>query len=162
MLKLNLIRKTSDLPKSGIIYDVELEIVKIKLQGTKLERKFIEVIEQGEYLDPLSFIDRYKYKLTKDDLSTGCKAALVVANRPNTPVSLIECGYNAVSAIVQYCRDGEVYTYVPEIPYICFETLDMKSITIDVELDGKRFYSIVDLNNYIQDDRELFHWKEST
>lgn len=156
MLKLNLIRKPEDLPKSGIIYDVELELIKIKLQGTDLEKKMIQAVEKGQYLDPLSFIDRYGYKLHKSDLSTGCKAGLVVLNRPNTPVSLIECGYNAVSAIIQYCRDGEVYTYVPEIPYICFEKLDLPSVAIDVELDGKRFYTMSKLNDYIQDDREIF------
>lgn len=96
-------------------------------------------MEQGKYLEPSFFIDRFKTKLPKDSLSTGCKAALVVENRPNKPVSLIECGYNAVSAIIQYCREGEVYTYVLEIPYVCFETLDLPSVSIDVELDGKGF-----------------------
>lgn len=83
-----------------------------------------------------------------------------MANRPNKPVSLIECGYNAVSAIIQYCREGEVYTYVSEIPYVCFETLDLPSVSIDVELDGKRFFNLLELNDYIQDDRELNHWKD--
>lgn len=41
MLKLNLIRTQNDLPKSKIIYDVDLKIVKIKPQGTNLEKKYI-------------------------------------------------------------------------------------------------------------------------
>lgn len=151
MIKLNFVKSIKEIPSSAII-DVNEEIGKIKLNGSDIERNLIRTIEEGKYEDPMSFIDRYNCKLPKQDLSTGCKAGLVVCHRPNIGVTLVECGYNAISAILQFCRDGIVYAYEPDIPYVCFDTLKTSEAAIDVELNGKRFYNMKELNDYIHDD----------
>lgn len=148
MIKLNFVNSIKDIPSDAII-DVDKELGKIKLNGSDTERNLIRTIEEGRYEDPMSFIDRFDCKLPKQNLSTGCKAGLVVYHRPNIGVALLNCGYNAVSAILQFCRNGIVYAYEPDIPYICFDTLKTREVAIDVELDGKQFYNMKELNDYI-------------
>lgn len=135
-----------DLP---VEHDIEKLFAKTRIADTPINRKIIETIEQGEYNDEHSFIDRFKYKLYNSELSTGCKAALCVANNPDKIIDTIECGNNARDAIINFCTKGNIIYYDN-----CITISHMKGqSTIDVKLDGYRFTTVSRLNDYIQDER---------
>lgn len=127
-------------------FDIEGEFSSLLVQDTPLNRRLIKEIDKGEYRDSLYFTDRFGDKLSVRYLSTGCKAALLVANT-NLNVDLQECGYNAVSAIVRNCTDGEI-TLIDTGLCITLEgnTLDTP---IDVEIDGYNVKDINTLNQYL-------------
>lgn len=131
-----------------VVSDVEKEFSKIKLKGTEIDKELIEKIEQGKYENSTSFIDRFGYKLHYDDMSTGCKAALCVANSPEKIIDIIECGNNARDIIIALCKTGNILLEDNG------QTISTQyGDRIDVKLDGYRFTSIDRLNKYIADER---------
>lgn len=146
MLKIRFINTVDEIKnKEDIIFDVEYEFMGLSLTGTDIDNSIINYIEQGKYYDDTSFIDRFGVKCYYDCMSTGCKAALLVANRPNKVVNCIECGSNALEAIILYCKDGEILVYA--------DTLDNVHLAnnreVDVELNGIHFTSSSKLDRYI-------------
>lgn len=134
----------------NIVFDAEYEFMGLSLTGTDTDNSIINYIEQGKYYDDTSFIDRFGVKCYYDCMSTGCKAALLVANRPDKVVNCIECGSNALEAIIKYCKDGTIVTYDDDV----FGEIHIGNTdVIDVELDGKHFTSGGDLNEYIELER---------
>ena len=129
-------------------HDVEKLFSQTKLTDTPLNRKLIQVIEQGTYNDPYSFIDRFGFKLYTEDMSTGCKAALCVANNPDKVVDLVECGYNARDAIIHFCNTGNILYHESSLTIESME----EHYVIDVALNGYHFTSVDRLNKYIQDE----------
>ena len=127
-------------------FDIEGEFSSLLVQDTPLNRRLIKEIDKGEYRDSLYFIDRFGDKLSVRYLSTGCKAALLVANT-NLNVDLQECGYNAVSAIVRNCTDGEI-TLIDTGLCITLEGNPLDT-PIDVEIDGYNVKDINTLNQYL-------------
>lgn len=89
-----------------IVWDAELEFANCRLTGGELEATILREIEKARYCDSYSFIDRFGYKLPISDLSTGCKAALLVGG--DAVISLYECGRNARDVILNYCSEGMV------------------------------------------------------
>lgn len=90
------------------ITDIEALFKQIRIKGTEEEKAVIAKIEQGKYNDDNSFIDRFGYKLYLSELSTGCKAALCVINKPDIQINLIECGINALDVILSTCKKGSI------------------------------------------------------
>lgn len=127
--------------------DVETLFSRTKLHGSDIEKELISVIENGKYESQNSFIDRFGYKLPISFLSTGCKAALCIVNNPDKPISLIECGHNAIDSILAKCTNGAVI----DTPH--YSAVYSGDNTIDVEMDGRKFNSIKTLNNYIANER---------
>lgn len=144
MLKL-VIDETGTSPK----IDIEGLFKQITVSGTPQEREIIEKIEQGKYNDSNSFIDRFGFKLYLSELSTGCKAALCVVNKPNTPMNLIECGINALDVIITTCKNGNVIMRDRDITIKDYSD-DGK---VEVELDGYVFTSVERLNHYLFNER---------
>ena len=133
-----------DLPDNvEVVEDVELGFLKFRLLESEQNKRAISTIEGGSYLDEESFIDRFGYKLYKRFLSTGCKAALCVINLPNNFVSTIECGVNALSFIVDNCKDGTIV--ISNEPF----SLPDNNVIINVEFGGKKFSSVEELNDYL-------------
>lgn len=146
---LNLFLKDTNIKSDKeIVVDVEKEFSKLKIKGTALEQLIIEKIEKGKYNNETSYIDRFGYKLHYNDMSTGCKAALCVANMPNKVIDLAECGYNARDLIIVLCTDGNI---IIEDNGLTIST--QYGNNIDVKLDNYRFTSITRLNKYICDER---------
>ena len=127
------------------IADVEELFKKIKITGKPEERRAIELLEQGRYLDENGFIDRFGYKLRLSELSTGCKAILCVLNTPDQWIDTKECGLNAISVMISLCRDGKIIIH----------DLDSKLKTyglnkeICVAIDGRVFTDYDSFNEYI-------------
>lgn len=131
-----------------VVADVEKEFKQLKLQGTDVEKMLIEKIEKGTYLDSISFIDRFGYKLYLDNLSTGCKAALCVVNRLDKIIDLAECGHNARDIIISLLMEGNV---LMEDSSVTFSSIYGQNV--DVRVDNYRFSNIDRLNKYVFDER---------
>lgn len=136
-----------DTKQVQIIVDVEKEFAKLRLKGTDTDKILIKVIENGRYIDDISYIDRFGFKLHIDDLSTGCKAALCVANLPNKVINLLECGNNARDAIIRYCKQG---TIVIRDNGATISTINGKET--NTMINGKEFNDIDRLNKYINNE----------
>ena len=131
-----------------IIKDIEMHFDTIKVRGTELDRMMIREIDGGEYFDETSFIDRFGCKLYTTELSTGCKAALCVANCPDKIIDLLECGFNARDAIICACSRGSVIIHSESV------TIQNKfNRPIDVVIDKYRITNVDTLNRYIQSER---------
>lgn len=131
---------------TDIVTDVEKEFSTLTIQGTNIDKILIEKIEKGRYNDSISYIDRFGYKLHIDDLSTGCKAALCVANLPNKIIDLIECGNNARDAIIRYCSNGNIIIRDNGLTISTINGTETR-----VTMNGLKFNNIDDLNKYIND-----------
>ena len=130
------------------VMDIEEEFLKLKLEDTPLVRKLINVIDKGTYYNETSFLDRFGLKSSIDFLSTGCKAALLVALVPNLLVDLRECGYNARDAIIHHCTNGKV---VMDFPLITI-AYDRTDDSCDVAVNGYRITTVSRLNTYLCDE----------
>ena len=128
-------------------FDVEDEFDKILIDDRPIVRKIIKDIEQGEYLSPYYFCDKRRGNIEIWNLSTGSKAAILAALRPEMNINLIECGYNTIGFILKYMTEGHITVH----PYICdwsiFRFGDYTNC--DVELEGYRFTDISKLNEYL-------------
>lgn len=129
--------------------DIESLFKQIRIKGTPEEKEVISKIEQGRYNDDSSFIDRFGYKLYLSELSTGCKAALCVLNKPDLQINLIECGINALDVILTTCKNGLIVMRDRGVTIKDYSE-DGK---IEVELDGYLFTTVKRLNYYLFDER---------
>ncbi len=85
----------NNFPKDKKIwYDPEKMIYATKITDDTFNKKVISEIEQGQYLDAGSFIDRFGYKLHMSSVSTGSKILLEVNNTDNAIIA-DEIGMNA-------------------------------------------------------------------
>lgn len=143
--------KDAIIDNNKLIKDVERAFESIKLTGSEEERVILKNIEQAEFIDELSFRDRFGFKLYTSELSTGCKAALCVLHYPNKIIDTLECRLNARDAIVSFCKTGSILMRNNGV------TIQKISDTIEVSLDGYNFTDIDKLNEYINDVRP-FPW----
>lgn len=130
-----------------LIWNVEEAFSNVKLTGSDVERQIIADIEEGEYINNSSFKNRHGITLSRLYLSTGCKAVLVAIHNPNKIISTLECGKNALGAIITYCKEGHIIMYNDSfrIPYPNAKFIE----EIDVECEGHRFTKFTDFNDYI-------------
>lgn len=144
-MSLHVYLKKENIPE-GLKYvmDVEKAFDMTRINGTNVDKRLMEIIEQGTYNDSTSFIDRFGFKLPITDLSTGCKAALCVANNTNTVIDLIECGFNARDAILKSCTEGHILFWDHD------RTVSGgREDSIDVILNGHHFTNVEDFNLYV-------------
>lgn len=131
------------------ITDIEALFKQIRIKGTEEEKAVISKIEQGKYNDDNSFIDRFGYKLYLSELSTGCKAALCVINKPDMQINLIECGINALDVILSTCKNGSIIMRERGVTIKDYS----EDGRIEVELDGYLFTTVERLNYYLFNER---------
>ena len=146
MLKLSIAESSAN---ETPITDIEALFKQIRIKGTPEEKAVISKIEHGKYNDESSFIDRFGYKLYLSELSTGCKAALCVLNKPDLQINLIECGINALDVILTTCENGSIIMRERGVTIKDYS----ESGKIEVELDGYLFTTVERLNHYIFDER---------
>lgn len=128
--------------------DIDELFDELDLQVTNLNKQIVKNIEQGELISNQAFIDRFGYKLYISDLSTGCKAALILANIHDIVLDTIECGENAVDAMISFINKGTIIIQDRDITFV-----DYNNNKCDIELDGYKFTSIDRLNYYYFDER---------
>ncbi len=142
--------ETDIVKQENFVYDVEAAFAKLKLKGTDLERKALKELEQAQWLDGLSFLDRFGYKLYNRYISTGCKTALLVINCPDCIVNAVEAGFEVRDFIIKYCKEGAIYLSSMDVTINRYQADDsIFSDPIAVEMDGKHFTDIRVLNSYI-------------
>lgn len=127
-----------------IAHDVELQFLKTRLYKSDYVVKALKEIEQAEYNDEYSFIDRFGFKLYSKDMSTGCKGAICVHAFPNVVIDVIECGINVLNFIISNCTNGAILISREAMGFY-------KEGPVDVLLDGKRFTDCDDLVDYISE-----------
>ena len=138
-----------DIIKRPGIYNIDTKFKRLKIQNTDYNMQMVLSIDNGKLLDNGCFIDRFGATLYTDDLSTGCKTAILVGAFPTQLVSAIECGENALFQIIKNCKDGHILMYEPTIGI----TSDSLSDTpIDVQLGKYRFTSLDRLNHFFTDE----------
>lgn len=142
MLSINFVKDFEDAP-SDTIRDVECEFARRSFNPDEHDVQLINMIEGASVHGSGCLIDRFGIRFFSDGLSTGCKAALLV--KPGgPPVSLEECGYNAIHFIVNYCS-GTVVTRQPQGDYMDYLVRPEPVFLVNgVTLNG-----VEALNNYM-------------
>lgn len=138
-----------DESESAPLTDIEALFKQIIVTGTAAEKEVISKIEQGRYNDENSFIDRFGYKLYMSELSTGCKAALCILNKPEMMINLAECGINALDVILTVCKNGNVIMRDRDVTIRDYSN----DGEISILLDGHEFSTVKRLNYYIFNER---------
>lgn len=149
MLKLYIAERDSIPDSINIIHDVEKEFSLLeRVECNEYVKKILKYVEQAEWCDGYSFIDRLGYKIHNSELSTGCKAAILVGVRQDSLIDLVECGANARNAIITFAKNGNILMNEDDIE-LKLGLFD-KSEEIEIEVNGRIFYNIQDLNDYLQ------------
>lgn len=113
---------------------------------TKINREILKSIEQSQYYDKYNVLDRFGAKLNIRNLSTGCKAALLVANS-SKKIDLSECGFNARDFIITRISNGSIVLHNSGV-----SIAGNKDINIDAIIDNKHFKTVRELDDYIQEE----------
>ena len=97
-------RTSIDVVPAGLdlIRDVEKNFYRVEFEASETNKVIVKTIEEGVLIDRYYFLDRFGCKMTTDNLSTGCKAALMVDNS-NFVIDLLECGNDIKSYIFANC-----------------------------------------------------------
>lgn len=120
------------------------------IEDTSTNRNLLRRIENGEYLSDDRYYDRFRTSMRAVDMSTGCKAAILVANQ-DIPVDLLECGSNARDAIIMECTSGTIIVHdFDDDLYLDVDDDSVSDWKIDVNFNGKHFNSFKKLGNYIE------------
>lgn len=140
---LKVIRLKSTKEKYQTRTDINKMFDMVQVKGTEKERLALKIIDKADYKSEFEVIDRFGDKISIDNISTGCKAVIVVLNSKE-PVSTIECGMNALSTIFSLCDNGTVYVRdiwdkFPEV---------VSSDKVNIEIDGRQFKSFKAFNDY--------------
>lgn len=139
--------RDNDLKESeSIIYDVDLEFERIKVKGSEKERALIAKIDGGSYYNSIEFIDRFGIARDLSELSTGCKAGLLILNSKEV-IDTIECGINARDAILEICDKGCMLIYDTSIT----PAMD-KETKVDIEILGKKINTASELIYYMREE----------
>lgn len=119
------------IPKGkNLIQDPESAFTTIKIRADSTDAKLVEAIEAGKLIDSRTFVDRFGVTLYTTFLSTGCKAALLV-NNTDAVVGLGGCGFNAISAIFSFCRNGSIALETPDMDLTDLSGGEEVSISIE-------------------------------
>lgn len=144
MLNLYLPEEKDEL--SNVVKNVDKVFYGMAVEDTELNRKLMKEIDGAEYLNQAEFIDRFGLKLSLDDISTGCKVALCIAQNPDMIFDTIECGYNARDTIILNCRNGSMIFY--DMGVTIRDKCEFDT-PIDVNFGGKRFNTTGSFNSWL-------------
>lgn len=141
-----------DILDPNTIFDIDTHFNRVRVENNIYNAHMVQAIDQGKLLNDDCFVDRFGCTRFTEDLSTGCKAAIIIGANPTKRVALIECGDNALFEIVTHCKNGRALIYDPVNGILNFHRNDFE---IDVEVDGYRFTSLDRLNYYFTDEAGL-------
>ena len=72
----------AEIEKADIV-DIDAAFSKLEIPVDESVKNIIKAVEQGNMIDTATFVDRFGVKLYLSELSTGCKAAICVALKPD-------------------------------------------------------------------------------
>ena len=126
--------------------NIDALFMKIKMQVTPETKQLVKDIESCELVSKNTFRDKFGNHRDIDDLSQGCKAALLVYCG-DTEIDFTSSGQNAIEAAIKIIKNGKM---VIPTPIFITEPDVYHKLHIDVELNGYRFEDIMSLNSYLQ------------
>lgn len=142
MLKVTLDMSGKQCKAPGVISDVELAFGKTKINDLETSEHLISEIDGAHFNGSAEDVrDKFGNKILITSLSSGAKAALVVANNHDKAVSMMEVGENAIMSIIRWCRSGHIVIN-RELSLEFDEHKDC-----DVEFEGRRFMNTEDFLN---------------
>ena len=93
---LNIYTKIESIPKDKrLITDCEAAFGSMKLKDDEFTRRVLQEVEQAEYIDSITFRDRFGRALYVSCLSTGVKSLLCIYYLPDYVFDICEMGQNA-------------------------------------------------------------------
>lgn len=165
---LKLIMKGYDtLQNCDVVHDIDAEFSSIEVKDTETNRRLIKGIDNATLIDSKYIKDRFGCKLSINDLSTSCKAALLLCDEPDKIIDLSECGYNAVQVILRSVKNGTaLIEYNPSsFGYTSEENKEKARslvkdhkeyrVPIDVYNDEYKFSSLDRLAYYLENEKPL-------
>ena len=147
MLNVKIVEDKKHIKELGldIIDDCEVSFKYVKDISEK-SKVLMKLIDRADYVDNFTIIDRFGDKTFIDNLSTGCKTAICVVEYPDKWINTLECGLNALNAILTTCDEGNII--ILDTGWDIPTTFGSK---ISVCVDGKEFKKISDMNEYIRE-----------
>lgn len=129
------------------VRDPEAYFVKTKISCDDTDKRLVSIIDEGILVDSSRFLDRFGVTLYTAQLSTGCKAGLLV-NNSDAVIDLRECGMNALSAILSLCQNGRV-----AMPTPCGDLTDYTDgREISVKIGSRVFHAMSDVAAFMRGD----------
>lgn len=116
-----------------------------------LTNTILRYIDKTEIVDEYYLRNRFGKQIPIYAISTGAKAALLLAFIDNPDSYILdtkECGWNAIQAIILFCKNCNILTnYISKNEYHEF----YRDIEICVKFDGQVFNSTYSLNEYVDE-----------
>ena len=147
MLNIKVVENKKNIKSLGLDLIDDCEVGFKYINGISEKSKILmKLIDKADYVDDTTITDRFGDKTFIDNLSTGCKTAICVVEYPDKWINTMECGLNALNAILTTCDEGNIILLDTgwDIP----KTFGSE---ITVSINGKIFNKISDLNEYIRD-----------
>lgn len=126
---------TSKLKPKKLVKDIEQMFNTLRISGEKFNEKIytdiMKSIDNVQYRDD-DIIETAFGKTLIDNLSTGCKAAIlsVFYNKTDTIVSIDECGTNAIMVLFRLASKIDLSVYTENV-------LKLDDKNIQCTIDGK-------------------------
>ncbi len=128
---------------TDVIKDIEAYFRLATNLTSEYARVVLSEIEQSTpSQDGTGFIDRFRHFLYWSELSTGCKAALLVGSTPKC-VDVSECGFNAVQAILRYATAGAIVMHYTERTF---------TGACDLTIHGKHYTQLSDFVYHLREE----------
>lgn len=131
-----------------LIRDVDTDLGMTEFDYRDDLSSVVKDIDGGELINGKYFIDRFGYKMSISELSTGCKGIMLSILKPDKIINLKEAGLNARDYAINNLSKGSILIYFPDT------TIVMSREVVDCGLPelGYRLNSIDRLNKYFQDE----------
>lgn len=98
-----------DLPKDKkFIHDVEAWF-SMPTETNQYIDAILHDIEKGRYYDAVTYVDRFGVNLYCNFMSTGAKAAVLVASQQDCVIDCIEVGYNVLECLIVNKIPGNIF-----------------------------------------------------
>ena len=146
-----------------LVNDVEAEFRSVGISVTDTSKKLVADIDGGELLDRSRFMSSVGVSTFTGFLSTGTKAGVLVEKSAETHkvINLIECGINAITAIIIHCHDGYATLFDPLRALELDRDLPLDTPIDVITEDGARLRTVQEFNEYIQFDRGTGKYSEA-
>ena len=108
MLKV-FVRGIDEIPKDKeVISDCDLIYSLTLVEPTDEVKNIIKSIDKAEFNGGTTVIDRFGTTIPISELSSGSKTGVVAALYPDKIIDTIDCGYNAIDALLTFVKDGNL------------------------------------------------------
>ena len=146
-MSLTVYTKKSEFSKEDFILDVSSSFSRCSFSGSDFCKRVVSEIDKGTYLDDVSFIDRFGYRLYSKFLSTTSKALICLDEFPEKVVNFCEVG-NAVGSFILGKTEGRIYIPEGRIRYVLNGYTDTD---VDVVINCVRFKNAEDMYWFLEE-----------